>query len=59
MSVFWVVPHFIKKVKTCKACRKLEILKKVKGRNAHKRMKTCKARKKIKTRKAHRKMRAC
>ena len=45
MSVFWVVPHFVKKVK---ARKKLETLKKVKARKAHKKMMTRKARVKIK-----------
>ena len=34
MSVFWVVPHFIKKVEARKARQKLETLTKVKTRKA-------------------------
>ena len=34
MSVFWVVPHFIKKVEARKKRQKLETLTKVKARKA-------------------------
>ena len=36
MSLFWVVPHFIKKVKARKPCQKSETLKKLKAGKARK-----------------------
>ena len=40
----WAVPHFIKKVKARKACKKLETLKKAKAGKARKKTKALKAR---------------